>query len=331
MSRRTRLAIVAILSGLALSSCASLNVDNVPLPGNSYRDGYDITLEFANVLNLPDHAKVMLNGTKVGVVQKVTLTARGVDVTARLDHGVAVPSTIHAVLQQATVLGDTYVALEQGSDTHSTAAPLRPGRRIPLTQTTSPPQLEDTLANLGNFIGSGSIQRAQNTVITINRVTPPRAEIRAIASRAATDLADLADNIDEVDLLLKGLSGSAEVAAAYTPKFKTWFSPLGITGFRGAFIVTHFVAPIVPTLGSLYYYGYWLTPLLNSVGDALESIQRSKWAFEDEWHRWLRLVNEQILPEQKYPAINITSIVGPDGRELSGNVREVLRMIGAMP
>jgi virulence factor Mce-like protein len=331
MSTRIRLTIAAIVSGVALSSCASLNVDVIPLPGNSYRDGYDLILEFANVLNLPDHAKVMLNGTKVGVVRKVTLTARGVDVTARLDHGVAVPSTIHAVLQQATVLGDTYVALEQGSDTHSTAAQLRPGSRIPTAQTTSPPQLEDTLANLANFIGSGSIQRAQNTVIGINRVTPPRAEVRAIASRAATDLADLADNIDEVDLLLKGLSESAEVAAAYTPKFKTWLSPLGVTGFHGAFIVTHFVAPIVPTLGSLYYYGYWLTPLLNSIGDALESVQRSKWAFEDEWHRWQRLVTEQILPEQKHPAINITSIVGPDGRELSGNVEEVLRMIGAMP
>jgi phospholipid/cholesterol/gamma-HCH transport system substrate-binding protein len=34
---------------------------------------------------------------------------------------------------------------------------------------------------------------------------------------------------------------------------------------------------------------------------------------------------------EKYPAINITSIVGPDGRELSGNVEQVLRMLGAVP
>jgi phospholipid/cholesterol/gamma-HCH transport system substrate-binding protein len=29
--------------------------------------------------------------------------------------------------------------------------------------------------------------------------------------------------------------------------------------------------------------------------------------------------------------MNITSIVGPDGREMSGNVQDVLRIIGAAP
>jgi hypothetical protein len=37
------------------------------------------------------------------------------------------------------------------------------------------------------------------------------------------------------------------------------------------------------------------------------------------------------LPQDRYPAMNITSIVGPDGRELSGNVQDVLRIIGAAP
>ena len=201
-----------------LSSCASLNVDALPLPSSGYRGGYDIVIEFANVLNLPARAKVVMDGTKVGVVTNVTLTTRGVDVTTRIDHDVAVPSNIHAVLQQATVLGDTYVALERVPDNES-AAPLRPGGRIPIAQTTSPPQLEDTIANLANFIGSGSIQRAQNTVININRITPPRPEIREIASRAAVDLSDLSNNIDNVDLWLKGLSDSANVLAVSTPIF----------------------------------------------------------------------------------------------------------------
>jgi phospholipid/cholesterol/gamma-HCH transport system substrate-binding protein len=38
-----------------------------------------------------------------------------------------------------------------------------------------------------------------------------------------------------------------------------------------------------------------------------------------------------FLPVDKYPAINITSIIGPDGRELSGNVQDVLRILGATP
>ena len=117
MRSRARFAIAAIAGALVLSSCAKLNVDAMPLPGSSDRDGYDITIEFANVLNLPDHAKVVMDGTRVGVMTKVTLTSRGVDVTSRIDHGVVVPSNAHAVLQQATVLGDTYVALERPADT----------------------------------------------------------------------------------------------------------------------------------------------------------------------------------------------------------------------
>jgi hypothetical protein len=61
------------------------------------------------------------------------------------------------------------------------------------------------------------------------------------------------------------------------------------------------------------------------------AVQRSKWAFEDEVPAWRRLFTDFFLPQDKYPAINITSIVGPDGRELSGNVQDVLRMLGAMP
>ena len=72
-------------------------------------------------------------------------------------------------------------------------------------------------------------------------------------------------------------------------------------------------------------------PALSSITDALEAFQHSKWAFDEEVPRWQRLVTDYYAPERKYPAINITSIKGPDGRELSGNVQEVLRIIGAMP
>ena len=75
-----------------------------------------------------------------------------------------------------------------------------------MSHTTSPPQLEDTIANMANFIGSGSIQRAQSTVINVNRVTPARPEIRQMSSRVAADLSDLSNNMDNVDLWLKGFS-----------------------------------------------------------------------------------------------------------------------------
>lgn len=332
MSSRAGLAAaLAVTSALLLSSCASLNVNAIPIPGSSYSDGYDIVIEFENILNLPDRAKVVMDGTKVGVVKGVNLTSHGVDVTARIDGGVQVPSDMHSVMQQATVLGDTYLALERPPEGTAAAPPLRAGGRIPIAHTTSPPQLEDTIANMANFVGSGAIQRAQNTIIKINRITPPRPEIRAMASRVAVDLSDVSKNIDDVDLWLKGVNETATVLNADAPEMRQWFTPQGVTNFRHNFILSHYLAPIVPTLGTIYYNGYWLTPALTSLAESAEAFQHSKWAFDEEVPRWQHLVTDYLLPERRYPAINITSIKGPDGRELTNNVQEVLRMIGASP
>jgi phospholipid/cholesterol/gamma-HCH transport system substrate-binding protein len=331
MKHGVRSAIAAIICALTATSCASLNINAIPVPGSSYQGGYNIVVEFANVLNLPDKAKVVLDGTTVGVVTKVSIASSQVDVTARIDGDVVVPSNIRALLQQATVLGDIYIALERGQDTRSAGPPLSPGGRIPLAQTTSPPQLEDTIAHLANFIGSGSIQRAQNTLIGINRVTPAKDEVRRVVSQVTTDLKDLSINIDNVDLLINGLYETSTVLATRTPALSLLLSPPGVAGFRRDVILGNIFGTLLPSLGSIYNGGYWLTPLINSLGNALKAVQGSKQAVEAEYPAYRQFITDYFLPQDKYPAINITSIIGPGGRELSGNVEQVLRMLGAVP
>ena len=89
--------------------------------------------------------------------------------------------------------------------------------------------------------------------------------------------------------------------------------------------------PSFPASAASHLGGYWLVPLLNSLADTVGALQQSKVASEAEIPKYRRLFTDFFLPQDKYPAINITSIVGPDGRELSGNVQEVLRILGAMP
>ncbi|OBY32592.1 mammalian cell entry protein [Mycolicibacter kumamotonensis] len=314
-----------------MSSCAAVDVNVLPQPGVSYGNGYELVLEFESVLNLPDRAKVVMEGTTVGVVTKVTLNSDRVDVTSRIDPNVVVPADIRASLQQATVLGDIYVALERPHAEQSATPPLGPDSIIPLAQTVSPPQVEDTIASLANFVSSGSIQRAQNTIIGINRVTPQAETARQIASRVAADLADLSNGIETVDQWLTGVAGTAQVLHNRIPTFQDWFSPKGMTGFDRLTVTAGYVGKLLPSVGSIYANGYWLVPLLESVADAMGAMQRDKRAFEAEVPAWRRLFYENFLPQDKYPAINITSILGPDGRELSGNVQDVLRIIGAAP
>ena len=324
----------ATLCAVTLSACSGLNVNQLPQPGYTYADGNDILIEFDNVLNLPDRARVVLDGTTVGVVDKVTPTSEYVGVTARIDNRVAIPSNIHAALQQATVLGDIYVALERPTGPAPAGVhTLSSGDSIPLAQTTTPPPLEATIANLANFVSSGSIQRIQNTMIHLNAIQPQGGEpaLRKLVSQVSTDIEDLGRNMDTVDLWLNGLSQTGQLMYDRIPSFEHWFSTRGMNGFeRGMAIIGRF-ATILPTLSSVFAGGYWLKPLLISMADALGALQQSKWAFEDEYPAWQNLLTNYFLPQDKNPAINITSIVGPDGRELSGNVQDVLRILGAAP
>ncbi|SHX53075.1 Mce family protein [Mycobacteroides abscessus subsp. bolletii] len=328
MKRVVRLSIVCGISAVLLIACAALDVDKLPAVNQS-SGGYNITIEFANVLNLPNRAKVVMDGTKVGEVENVSLAGTQVNVTTRINSGVEVPTTVHAVLQQATVLGDIYVALDRSPDDQQ-PVPVKPNGVIPIAQTDSPPQLEDTIASLANFIASGSIQRAQNSVIGINRISPLPENIRRISSQAATDLADLSGEMDTVDQWLDGVGQTAHVLASSTPLFQQWFSDRGQVVFDRGTRASEYIATLLPSVGSIYSGGFWLVPMLDSVGDAAGAIQRSKWAVEDEIPKWRRWFTDYFLPQDKYPAMNITSIVGPDGRELSGNVHDVLRILGAV-
>jgi phospholipid/cholesterol/gamma-HCH transport system substrate-binding protein len=332
VSRASLAVAVASVSALLLSSCASISVNALPQPGGSHEGGYDIVIEFANVLNLPDQAKVVQDGTAVGVVTRMAVMGDHVDVTSRIDPGVVVPSNVRATLQQSTVLGDTYVALERPQSADSIAPAVLAGGTIPVAQTTSPPQLEDTIANMANFVGSGAIQRMQNTIIGINNVTPSRGqELHNIAGRVATDLSDLSNNIDVVDTWLKGVSGTADVMYQNLPVYKYWFTPDGMLGFDRGSQTASYIGTVLPSIGSIYSGGFWLVPTLNSLADAMGAVQSTKWDFEREGPAWRKLFYDDFLPVDKNPAINVTSITGPDGQEMVGKVQDVLRILGATP
>ena len=331
MIRQRAAAALAVLLTLLLGSCSWLSPEVLPRPGGD-RNGYDLHLEFDSVLNLPDRAKVMLDGVPVGLVTAVGLADDRVQVTARIDAGVVIPGDVHAALRQPTVLGDIVVALLPAADPDPAAGPLPAGAVIPAARTSSPPQIEDTIASLANFVASGSIQRAHNSLVGVNRVVQTsEVGLDRISAQVSTNLAELAANLESVDLTLSGLSDTAAVLRGRRAYLDRWFSPAGMLGFDRATQVTSRLSVMIPSIGSVYSGGFWLVPMLRTVGDAAGAVQASKWAVEDEVPGWRRLFVDYFLPQDKYPAINITSIVGPDGRELSGDVHNVLRILGATP
>lgn len=330
MIRHMKTAVLALIGVFVSAGCTQIDVNDLPTPGRSFPGGYPVVMEFESVLNLPAGAKVTMDGLQIGIVTGVAIAGRHVDVTARIAPEVSIPADAHVVLQQATVLGDIYVAVQRGTEQSSTRT-LNPGGKVPLSQTTSPPQLEDTLANLATFVGAGSIQQMQTAIIGINRITPSPPEIRKIASRFAADINDLSNNIEVVNHLLESASQTAAVLQYRKAEIGKVLSPSGKLGWTNAIGIYQYVSTAFPSLGSIYSGGFWLAPLLNSLANATEALRASKWAFESEVPKWRDLFTDYFLPTDRYPAVNITSIVGPDGRELSADVHDVLRLLGAMP
>jgi phospholipid/cholesterol/gamma-HCH transport system substrate-binding protein len=328
MNRKITVALGSAVSAAVLASCSQLTVDKLEV-GARQRDGYEIILEFANVLNLTDHARVVMDGTTVGQVDRIELTREGVDVTVRLNDGVRVPASTRAELQQPTVLGDIFVALNR---IDKPAAALPPNSRVPLTQTVSPPQLEDTIAKLANFVASGSIQRFQDTMMGINRVTADHdADLPQITRQVSRDLADLSDNIASVDLMLAGLADTSTVLHRGIPTIRFSFTRDGLTAWDRVTEASSAISTTLPSIGSIYTGGFWMVPALESIGVAIGAVQQTKWAAEGEYPAWRKLFTDMFLPEDKYPAMNITSVVAPDGRDITDKTHDVLRILGAMP
>lgn len=152
-----------------------------------------------------------------------------------------------------------------------------------------------------------------------------------MVSQVTTDLNQLSENLDTVDTLIDSLKQTSTVVSTYAPQMSYWFTPEGVKAFQRSTVVAREVGNLLPSVGSIYSYGYYMVPTFSSGANAMGAVRGAKGVVESEYPLWRKLINEFYLPNQKYPAMNITSITGPEGQELSGNVEQVLRMLGAVP
>jgi len=130
---------LAIAAGLALTTVNSLV-------------GTTVTAEFADVHGLGERGnEVRVQGAPAGTVEKVELTPRGtVLVTMGLREGIPAPRRDAAAgIKPLDIYGDFYVSLSPGRDPR----PLRGA--IPLSRTTTRPQLDDVLRTFGEPVRSG--------------------------------------------------------------------------------------------------------------------------------------------------------------------------------
>ncbi|MBH0776776.1 MlaD family protein [Nocardia bovistercoris] len=349
-SSRLRRLGAALLVALAVSvaGCGFQPAD-ITVPGSGPGGPtYPLRIEFANVLNLPTGAKVIAGGVPVGQLTDVTVVdpapgrAGYVVADVAILKSVRLPRGTTAELQQETPLGDIHIALVE--PTSATSGDLDAGGTIPLADTAQSPVLEDILASLSVFVGSGAITDIQEIVRKMNAVMPkdPRDTAR-IAGTLGADLTDLSRNLDSVDSVLDGLGSTVQHGVLDNgPILDALLTPYGVQHTTDAINAQIGVIRVLAALGPVAPAAAWLAPLVGSLDRTVVAIvpllfgsQPFDTSSPSNLKTLVDLLQNKIIPfTERGPRLDVTEVAVAGAAmppsEQTTRIVDTLRMIGVV-
>ncbi|SCL30977.1 phospholipid/cholesterol/gamma-HCH transport system substrate-binding protein [Micromonospora rhizosphaerae] len=185
--------LAAALAALTLpAGCGLPELADLPLPGGAPAgDGYTVTVEFSDVLDLVPQAAVKVDDVTVGSVEKISLSGWHARVRLRIDRAVRLPANATAAVRQSSLLGEKYVTVAP-PPTEPARGRLGDGGVIPLSRTARGAEVEEVLAALGLLLNGGGLAQLK----TINQELG-----RALAGREPA----VRDTLRQLDTFIGGL------------------------------------------------------------------------------------------------------------------------------
>jgi phospholipid/cholesterol/gamma-HCH transport system substrate-binding protein len=252
-SRRTRTATGLVLVPLlGLTGCSFDGAQSLPLPGGKGGGGYELKVEFDDVLDLVPQSAVKVDDVTVGRVEEIELDGYDALVTIKVDRSVQLPANTRASLRQTSLLGEKFVSLDRPDDA---SGRLEAGETIPIERTSRNTEIEELLSALSLVLNGGSLEQIQvinreliaalegredkvkdvldqldafvggldrqkaqiiRTLDALDRLTARLARERQVLATGLSDLPDgarvLADEREDLTAVLTGLEQLGEVA-----------------------------------------------------------------------------------------------------------------------
>ena len=216
--RSVKLAVAGLAVGFAVAGCGwSGNIYDVPLPGGADLGGhpYQVTADFADVLDLVPQSAVKVNEVAVGRVTRISLPAGGwtAQVTMLVNGDVHLPANAIAWIGQTSLLGEKYVELGAPTGQPGTGT-LAGGAVIPVDRTSRSPEVEEVLGALSLLLKGGGIGQLQTITKQLNNaLRGNEPQLRALLGNINTTMAnldahrqDISDAIDGVNRLAATLA-----------------------------------------------------------------------------------------------------------------------------
>lgn len=188
---RVRRAGLVLATLLVLAGCSSEGLSGVSLPGGSGGGGYQVTIQFADVLDLVPQSAVKVNDVTVGSVRSVRLKGWHASVVVQVDRDVTLPANAVASIRQTSLLGEKFVDLSAPKDRPATGR-LGDGATIPLSRTSRNVEAEEVLGAMSLLLNGGSLEKLR----TIND------EVGKIFDGKESDVRD---TLHQLDTFIGGL------------------------------------------------------------------------------------------------------------------------------
>ncbi len=219
MVAHVRRTVVALVLALLVSGCTFDGVYDLPLPGNkvSKDEGFTVSADFADALNVVPRSFVMVGDVPVGQVESIRRVGWHARVTMRLRKDVVLPDNAEALIRQTSLLGEKYVELAPPS-ADSGEAPtgrLGPDDVIPMAQTGRNPEVEEVLGALSFLLSGGGIGQLQTITHELNEMMEGRTgKIRDVLRQLNTLVRTLNSQRGDIVQAMESINGLSKTLVA---------------------------------------------------------------------------------------------------------------------
>ncbi|MFW0787599.1 MlaD family protein [Gordonia sp. CPCC 206044] len=337
-----RVAVVCTVLTLLVAGCTeSFSPERLPTP-QTQTGGRLINVELSTVANLPDDARVVVDGVDAGSVHGIRTGSHGALISLALRAATRVDSKATVELKQDTLLGDTYVAIAnpQITDTTDARTPLPVGGTLGAAQVKDPVQVENLLTSLANFLGSGSLPQLGSSFAAVNNQFPEDpAEVRRIEGTLVDTLRTWAGDTADLNKMLVGINALVNRLAGMRDSLAYLLSPGGVRHVKVitealwiAEVLTRLDSSLKPLLADVPL----LQALTRTVSDVVKPYLVPGWPDYDGQDsnatRLVELLTDKVIPFFKgTPALNIRRLAianDVSDKQLADRMVRVYRTLG---
>ncbi|EGD54780.1 MCE family protein [Gordonia neofelifaecis] len=168
--RRQAAAGTAVVLSMSVSGCA-YGLQDLPVGGGN--GGFQVTADFKVADGVVAGADVRTGQQVIGRVTDIGLTGSGAELTLKLEPDTVLPANVTAAVEIPSALGTAFIRLEAPENP---AGRLTDGSRIEADETSVGPQVEGTLAALGNVVAGSGLGQLESIMTSLNRAFATRSD-----------------------------------------------------------------------------------------------------------------------------------------------------------